>query len=169
MASQSCTQRPNTIVPACSQTVQSMSCKRASRAPSATQQTENDHSHKKMKETHDYGGYPKVTPPIFWDRLSTIVFTRRALRELQRRISESTCEPNIHDIGRSEPTDRVGAEDLIRRLSAGDLRQLRLLARRGGPNLEEVRGVRLTIPFPSPPFLSRPRLFVDDVAVESTW
>jgi hypothetical protein len=68
------------------------------------------------------------TPPEFWDNLSRVPLCRRALREFNRR----TTEP----VAPEPPVLSVLKDDLVK--------QLKRFARRGGPNLRNIRGVSCT-------------------------
>ncbi|KAF1809586.1 hypothetical protein P152DRAFT_383747, partial [Eremomyces bilateralis CBS 781.70] len=64
------------------------------------------------------------TPPEFWDNLSRVPLCRRALREFNRRA--------VRPI-----TSKQRAESVVK----GDLvKQLKRFARRGGPDLRDIRG-----------------------------
>jgi len=71
------------------------------------------------------------TPSWFWDNLSRLWLTPRALREFDRRTVQPTAPV---------PPDRTGEEDI-------DLAQLKRFARHGGPSLGHLRGVSLIQPF----------------------
>lgn len=70
------------------------------------------------------------TPASFWDNLSRLWLTPRALREFDRR----TVWPVA-----PVPPDRTGKEDI-------DLAQLKRFARHGGPGLGHLRAVSLIQP-----------------------
>jgi hypothetical protein len=65
------------------------------------------------------------TPPGFWDNLSRVPLCRRALREFNRRVDRPVAS--------KQWPERVIEGDLIK--------QLKRFARRGGPNLRNIRGV----------------------------
>lgn len=65
------------------------------------------------------------TPNSFWDNLSRLWLTPRALREFDRR-TEWPATP--------VPLERTGKEDI-------DLVQLKRFARHGGPSLDHLRAV----------------------------
>ena len=66
---------------------------------------------------------PKLNfSPAFWDRLSEIPLTARALRELDRR--NKTTRPSVN-----HPSPKVHTRNLGR------------FARHGGPDLRHLRGV----------------------------
>lgn len=110
---------------------------------------------KKQRLSHPSGSQP---PGAFWDNLSTIWLTKHALRELNRR--------NI-ELGPSQPcplrlrvprpvTRRAVAElkknrqptqfaaDFLCNCAASCLKDVELLARQGGPDLSDLRGVCIT-------------------------
>ena len=71
--------------------------------------------------------YPSrsTTPPEFWDKLSRVPLCRRALREFNRRAIQPTA-----------PKPR-----LERDIKDSLVKQLKRFARRGGPDLRNIRGV----------------------------
>jgi len=71
------------------------------------------------------------TPSWFWDNLSRVWLTPRALREFDRRTVWPTAPV---------PPGRTGKEDI-------DLAQLKRFARHGGPSLGELRAVSSIQPF----------------------
>ena len=73
------------------------------------------------------------TPSSFWDNLSRQWLTRRALREFDRR----TVWPAA-----PLPLDRSGKEKIR-------LEQLQSIARRGGPDLGDLRNVNQALRFSS--------------------
>ena len=74
------------------------------------------------------------TPPEFWDHLSTIPLTGRALRELDRR--------NKEHLVTNEPDCIIESEGVPNKyLNAAKTKALRRFARQGGPNLSDLRGV----------------------------
>lgn len=75
------------------------------------------------------------SPSAFWDNLSRVWLTHNALRELDRRNFQRTI---------SEEEDLLvhpPANDFLHYCSAQDLREIKRYARRGGPDLCEIRGV----------------------------
>ncbi|QPH15597.1 hypothetical protein C2857_000037 [Epichloe festucae Fl1] len=77
---------------------------------------------KKKKPNH-----PDIPPPRFWDELSSIPLTRKALRELNRR-NIAGGRPSRHQ----EPEQTSRPAPTIERF-----------ARQGGPDLTDIRGCRL--------------------------
>lgn len=67
----------------------------------------------------------------FWDTLSTITLTRRALAEFDRRIAAVTRRPTVGEV---KPPAKS-------RILRSDSHPLREFASRGGPDLSELRGV----------------------------
>jgi hypothetical protein len=65
------------------------------------------------------------TPPEFWDNLSRVPLCRRALREFNRRAVQLAAS--------KQRAERVIEGDLFK--------QLKRFARRGGPDLRNIRGV----------------------------
>ena len=72
--------------------------------------------------------YPTQLPPAFWDKLSEVPLTKNALRELERRKPRrlSTRPKTAQCFDYCSPTERE---------------QIKRFARRGGPNLSDLRGV----------------------------
>lgn len=71
-------------------------------------------------------------PPGYWDTLSKVWLTRGALREFDRR-NDQAAEESLSLIPTTLPTP------------LGPYRQeIKRFARRGGPNLTHLRGVRLS-------------------------
>ncbi|KAI1318491.1 hypothetical protein F5Y16DRAFT_391888 [Xylariaceae sp. FL0255] len=105
-------------------------------------------SPKKQKLTH-----PTRPPPAFWDNLSEIPLTRRALRELDRRntTTASYLRRTLRPPSRRPITRRAARElwpvqaslqpatQYLRRSGQFELKQLRAFARQGGPDLSELR------------------------------
>ena len=93
----------------------------------------------------------------FWDRLSKIWLTKRALRELDRRNSQSTqvLFDSSHERARRQPASRdflaqsdrscqitQDAADYIRYCGPKVLKDIRRFTRRGGPDLSDLRNAR---------------------------
>lgn len=70
------------------------------------------------------------TPSCFWDNLSRVLLTPRALKEFDRR-TEWPAVP--------VPPEQIRKEDI-------DLVQLKRFAKHGGPNLSHLRAVSLIQP-----------------------
>ena len=97
---------------------------------------------KKRKIIHPNGPQP---PAEFWDNLTEIPLTSGALKEADRR--------NVQELRRGRTTRRCVAtgprdqtitrvaEDFLSDCTPKDLRELRVFARRGGPDLLDIRGV----------------------------
>lgn len=77
-------------------------------------------------------------PPAFWDRLSKIWLTKSALRELDRRNSQANIRTTYHQLHVRT------ASDFLRNCGTRSLRDLRLSARRGGPDLSDLKWVRFS-------------------------
>lgn len=78
---------------------------------------------------------PSQSPSGFWDNLSRVWLTRNALRELDRRNSQRTI------VGEEDLLVRRPANDFLHYCSPQQLREIKRYARRGGPDLCEIRGV----------------------------
>ncbi|POR34809.1 Uncharacterized protein TPAR_05016 [Tolypocladium paradoxum] len=114
--------------------------KRKRHAPSASRETEHERDgrlNKKRKLDH-----PPIPPPRFWDRLSVIPLTRRALQESQRRIAQSTCGLTTRDCNSRASRHTIDANRFVEQLSPACLRRLKQSARQGGPGLWDIRGYR---------------------------
>lgn len=116
---------------------------RKRRAPSVSRETEHERDglpHKKRKLEH-----PAFPPPRFWDRLSFIPLTRRALRELQRRDAQlPSSQKSTNCCGRSSRRT-IHASRFVEQLSPACLRQLQRSGRQGGPDLQDIRGYRIPV------------------------
>ncbi|KAI0423833.1 hypothetical protein F5Y09DRAFT_336259 [Xylaria sp. FL1042] len=78
--------------------------------------------------------FPTRPPPAFWDNLSETPLTRSALRELDRR-NTAAFEQKAARLSIQPATQYLG------RSSQTELRQIRGFARRGGPDLSDLRAV----------------------------
>ena len=103
------------------------------------------------REPHSSSNLP---PPTFWDNLSKIWLTRQALNELGRRNAQSTSNrsPVQHKV--RKPRTRSAVRELeqkaqpalpvseyLLKASQADIARLKVYARRGGPDLTNLRGV----------------------------
>jgi hypothetical protein len=99
--------------------------------------------------------YQQTPPPVeYWDNLSKIWLTKRALRELDRRNAlrsfKSTHSPyqarrpvtrNFHtELERIRGSIHT-AQEFITHCEPSTLKNIRLFARHGGPDLLNLRGV----------------------------
>lgn len=88
-------------------------------------------------------------PPALWDNLSKISVTKRALKELNRRDKEiggnSLYSRTRPPLSREFPTvwkrDHCSASDILGSCTAKALRDIGQLARHGGPDNSDLRGV----------------------------
>ncbi|KAF5024697.1 hypothetical protein F66182_3226 [Fusarium sp. NRRL 66182] len=100
---------------------------------------------KKRKLSH-----PSVPPSQFWDNLSRPVLTKNALRELDCRNSIGDHhQSRVHNTRRRYNTRSVSvaahttpAQKILSQLPPTGRAQLKLTARHGGPDLEDLRGYR---------------------------
>ena len=98
-------------------------------------------------------------PPAFWDNLSKIWLTERALRELNQRNSQpasNNIPPSQYRRPRRPVTRTFLAElkrnrrvtqsalDFLRHCGQGTLKDIKLSARYGGPDLSDLKGVSIT-------------------------
>lgn len=108
---------------------------------------------KRQKLDHPRGARP---PAAFWDNLSKIWLTERALKELDWRNTQPAPNSHRSPYRRSHrPVTRHAvaewknkeenqpATDFLTRCSTGRLEDIKLLARHGGPDLSDLRGVRI--------------------------
>ena len=108
---------------------------------------------KKWRLSHPSGSQP---PAAFWDNLSKIWLTKRALRELDRRNTQSAPSPPRPSYRRRphRPVTRRALAELKNNRrptqSAADflchcaprwLKDIKLFARHSGPDLSDLRGV----------------------------
>lgn len=107
---------------------------------------------KKRKRTHVN---EVQCPPVFWDNLSKIDLTKRALEELDRRNNQATLSSHSPDPGLRRPINRrtraelkkdrgptYSASDFLCQCDLRALRDIRRSARHGGPDLSGLRSVR---------------------------
>jgi hypothetical protein len=74
-------------------------------------------------------------PPPFWDNMSKIWLTRQALNELGRRNAQSTSNRSPVQ----QPA--LPVSEYLSKVSQADIARLKVYARRGGPDLTDLRGV----------------------------
>ena len=105
------------------------------------------HISKKQKKSHNNGSQ---FPPAFWDNLSKIYLTRRALKELDRRNSQADLDsrPNYQQLHRAilakvRKTSQTLTLiiDYLRHCGGIGLQSIKRTARHGGPDLSDLRGV----------------------------
>jgi hypothetical protein len=86
-------------------------------------------------------------PPAFWDNLSKIWLTKRALRELDRRNTQAAPTPPRSLYRARRPVTRnCLAKSKTNRQNTADyepriLKDIKLFARHGGPDLSDLRNV----------------------------
>ncbi|KPM34284.1 hypothetical protein AK830_g12293 [Neonectria ditissima] len=93
--------------------------------------------------------HPSFPPPTYFDNLSRKFLTRTLLREFQRRTDESPSVPVPQHTGRRTrltvakwKDSQRAAERSIQQCHQKNLKQIRIYARRGGPDLRDLRGFR---------------------------
>ena len=109
------------------------------------------HVSKRQKSSHPNGSQ---FPPAFWDNLSKISLTKRALEELDRRNTQAALNSRPpHPRSHRSITRRVPAElkkssqpltPVVKYLchcGTRDLENIKQIARHGGPDLSDIRGV----------------------------
>lgn len=87
--------------------------------------------------------------PAFWDNLSKVELTRRALEELDRRDYEAAVNPRPICPHSHQPLTEpkkssqplTSADKYLCDCGASDLKDLKRSARYGGPDLSDLRGV----------------------------
>jgi hypothetical protein len=95
-------------------------------------------------------------PPTFWDNLSKIWLTKSALRELNRRNNKAASRPPRPQYRQVRgPVTRnflaklrnrqatQSAADFLRHCESSTLKDIKLFARHGGPDLSDLKGVRI--------------------------
>ena len=92
----------------------------------------------------------KASPPAeFWDNLSIIWLTKRALKELDRRNIATVPHPT-QSPRRQRPATRalrksrsslLSATEYLRRCEPGALKDIKAFAKQGGPDLSSLRNV----------------------------
>jgi hypothetical protein len=112
---------------------------------------------KKQRVSHPSGSHP---PPEFWDNLSKICLTKHALRELDRRNARAARRPRSRYPRLHRPVTRGALAEWTKReenwqptrpadgsvtyCTPSRLGDIQLFARRGGPDLSDLRGVCIT-------------------------
>jgi len=91
---------------------------------------------KKQRLNHPSGSQP---PSAFWDNLSKLWLTKRALRELGRRNSQTAPSPSRSPHRRDYQV--AYCTDYLSRCTPRILKNIRVLARHGGPDLSDLRNV----------------------------
>jgi hypothetical protein len=96
-------------------------------------------------------------PAEFWDNLSKIWLTEGALKELNRRNSESASRPSRTQYRKSRrPLTRFvteleskhlvqDASEFLRRCGSECLKEIKQFSKHGGPDLSDLRSVRNVI------------------------
>jgi hypothetical protein len=134
----------NTIIDDCYMSKTSQLAK-----PRKRQRTEQHPSHsKRQKLCYHSGPYP----PEFWDDLSKIWLTKYALKELDRRnakpLLQSLYQQTYRPVTRyfltrakklHKPTQ--SASDFLHSCAPETLKDIKLFARHGGPDLPDLKGV----------------------------
>ena len=110
------------------------------------------HASKRQKHCH-----PDRTqiPPAFWDNLSKIDLTKRALKELDRRNTQAAPDSRPPSSRPHQPATRrvlaelkkscqplIPAVEYIHDCGVEDLKDIQHTARHGGLDLSDLRGVR---------------------------
>jgi len=105
---------------------------------------------KRFKSSTKPHSSSKLPPPAFWDNLSKVWLTRRALNELDRRNAQSASNQSPVQPKVKKPRTRSAIREFKHRaqpalpkpvnpyLDRGNLQQF---ARHGGPDLSDLKGV----------------------------
>lgn len=104
--------------------------------------------------------YPttRSQPPAFWDNLSKIWLTKRALRELNRRNSQSASNQSRSQyrqarrpvtrnfLAELKETGRItqSTSDFLRHCEPETLKDIKRFARNGGPDFSDLKNVNIT-------------------------
>jgi hypothetical protein len=103
------------------------------------------HPSKRQKHHHHVVRY--IEPPGYWERLSKVWLTRRALRELNRRNrNRNTPQPSSpqsqahRPITRAFEAERKKPAEFLRHCPPKRLKDIKRFARRGGPDLSHLIG-----------------------------
>ena len=115
------------------------------------QNNPSDHISKKQKRGHTR---ESQFPSAFWDNLSKIDLTTRALEELDRRNTQAALHSRPTPRRLYRPLTRsvlvelrkssqplIPAVDYLRHCGAKVLKSVKQIARHGGPGLSDLRGV----------------------------
>ena len=111
--------------------------------------TPSQHISKTQKRSHPPGSQ---LPSAFWDNLSKIDLTKRALEELDRRNTQAalSCGPPFlqshrpitRSVRKESSKPLAPPVDYLYHCGTSGLKKIKLTARRGGPDLSDLRGVR---------------------------
>lgn len=83
----------------------------------------------------------------YWDNLSRIWLTKQALRELDRRNQSRATFPRACVTQRINNHIISSVEEFYDSCDTYDLKNLKILAKKGGPDLSDLKGVRVQTPF----------------------
>lgn len=105
---------------------------------------------KRFKSSRKPHSCSKLPPPAFWDNLSKVWLTRRALEELDRRNAQSAFNQSPVQPKGKKPRTRSAVRELKHRAQPAlpnpanrylDRGNLQRFARHGGPDLSDLKGV----------------------------
>lgn len=94
------------------------------------------------------------SPAVFWDNLSKVWLTKRALRELDRRSSRVhwSCRPRqpvtqraLAALKKKSRQPSQPAAEFLSYCTPTGLKDIKYFARHGGPDISDLRGVRIAI------------------------
>jgi hypothetical protein len=119
------------------------------------QRTDQDPLHQsrtarsKRQKLSEFPASQSQSPPAFWDNLSKIWLTKRALRELNRRTRQHSerlsypraRRPGTRNLLAAWKRTHPSGPDILDGCIAETLRDIAQLARHGGPDISDLRGV----------------------------
>ena len=117
------------------------SCQQKRKSPGALQNNITKPQVKRQKLNHR-----KVEPEAnfgFWDNLSKVWLTRGALRELDRRNESQAAYQRAQATRRENHQTASSIKEFYSNCDACDLKNLNILAKKGGPDLSDIKGVRI--------------------------
>ena len=130
----------------------SNSRKHRSSEQSTPQNKTLEHVSKRQKRSHTSG---TQLPPAFWDNLSKIDLSKRALEELDRRNSQSALRSRQAYLRSQRPIAQRGltqlkkssqslipAADYLGHCGTKSLKNIKQTARHGGSDVSDLKGVR---------------------------
>lgn len=125
--------------------------RRHSEQLTAQQNKTEQHTSKRRKRSHPSGSQ---LPSAFWDNLSNVDLTKRALEELDRRNAQAALSCGPPFLRSNRPITRYMRKKSSRPLTppveylchcgTSSLKKIKLSARHGGLDLSDLRNVRRT-------------------------
>lgn len=107
---------------------------------------------KRQKLSHHIYEAQSPPPPAFWDNLSQLWLTKRALRELDRRNAQATPPPlslcpesyrplTRHTLAEQRKKNPLAASHFLEHCTAKCSKDISRFAKHGGPDLSDLRSV----------------------------